>query len=343
MKKRLYHCRGSPFEIGIAMGRALGRRLEANIDRYIQERLLPEAQLDRERWQTGSLPWLESLPSRFLEEFKGLSQGSGLPLQRLAEWVFLEVLLDSQCSGVICLLDGHAWVARNNDTFAPDMWGYATIREVSGRIPAISFCLEGDVFTPSGVNHEQLWLHYNYLPATDAPDPAKPHLPAYAFVVEALETCRSLQDVEGLLASLQREGGMLLFAVDGKAEQFALYECNCTSARKLHASDSWLVGTNHRQSHSPGFPSADLDSLNTYRRYERLEQLVHELYQQELAQPVHTSLIQILADDGVEKRRGDIQTAYSNVACPGRKEIWYTFGGCPSASHGDWQRLEWPW
>jgi hypothetical protein len=54
-------------------------------------------------------------------------------------------------------------------------------------------------------------------------------------------------------------------------------------------------------------------------------------------------LIAMLADEGIESRSGEVQTAYSNVACPATGEMWYTFGGYPSASQGDWRRLEWPW
>jgi hypothetical protein len=54
-------------------------------------------------------------------------------------------------------------------------------------------------------------------------------------------------------------------------------------------------------------------------------------------------LIQILADDEIERREKDIITVYSNVACPNTGEIWYTFGGYPAASKGNWQRLDWPW
>jgi hypothetical protein len=79
--------------------------------------------------------------------------------------------------GRIVTAGGYAWVARNNDTYAPGMWGYATIREVTGRIPTICFGLEGDVFTPSGVNGEKLWLHYNWLPVWDVLEAGERHLP----------------------------------------------------------------------------------------------------------------------------------------------------------------------
>jgi len=348
---RIRHLKGTPFEIGYAMGRSLGPRLDANIARYVRQRVSGGTPFDPALWRSGALPWLRTLPARFQDEFEGLAQGANLPLQRLAEWAYLEVLLSGRCSGAIIALADQVWVARNNDSFAPDMWGYVTIREVSGRIPAISFGLEGDVFTPTGINQEQLWLHYNYLPAWDAPVADRPHLPCYALMVEALETCRTLQDLERLLARVQRDDGMLLFAVEGRTNTYALYECTCTGFYKLAPARGWLVGTNHYRVHPAAPPLTSSGPLSTTRRYDRMELLLTGLVtglvtrlvaQGPQASPVQ-ELIRILADDAIEARSGPLQTVYSNVACPHTHEIWYTLGGYPAASRGNWQPLEWPW
>ncbi|HVP22046.1 MAG TPA: C45 family autoproteolytic acyltransferase/hydrolase [Anaerolineaceae bacterium] len=340
-KDRIYHLEGSPFAIGYRMGQLLGSKLEANIDRYVRERVTQDISFDIEKWRLGALPWLLNLPERFLSELNGLAQGADLSLQRLAEWAYLEAFLSGQCSGAILTIDQQVWVARNNDIFVPDMWGYVTIREVTGRVPTISFGLEGDVFTPTGINQEKLWLHYNYVPAVDAPDERHTFLPCYAFMVEALETCRTLADLESLLTSLHRDDGMLLFAVDGKDNAFAVYECGRADFYKRQAAIGWVVGTNHYCIY-PNAPSIS-GSTSTMSRYQRIEALVKSFdTQSEKATPVK-GLIQVLADDGVEVRNGDIITSYANVACPGMQEIWYTFGRYPAASCGNWQKLEWPW
>jgi hypothetical protein len=341
-RERIYHLKGSPFEIGSAMGRALGPKMEANIERYIRERTA-HAPFDADRWRLGAIPWLRNLPPRFREEFEGLAQGSGLPLERIAAWAYLEVILSSGCSGAIVMLDGQAWVARNNDIFVPGMWGYATIREVTGRIPAISFGLEGDVFTPTGMNREKLWLHYNYLPVWDALGEERSYLPCYAFMVEALETCRNLKDVEALLLRIPRDEGMLLFAVDGKDNTFALYECTCSDFYKREATQGWLVGTNHYCVHPKAPAPGGSGPRSTVRRYDRLVQLVEGLITQRSPGSPVDDFIRILSDEGVEARDGEIVTAYSNVACPATQEIWFTFGGYPSASQGNWQKLAGPW
>ena len=118
---RVRHLSGSPFEIGCAAGQSLGPRLEANIERYIRERAPTDGALDAARWQAGALPWLRSLPPRFLEEFEGLAQGAMLPMQWLAEWAYLDTFLSAGCTGAILTIAGRAWVARNNDFCVPDL------------------------------------------------------------------------------------------------------------------------------------------------------------------------------------------------------------------------------
>jgi hypothetical protein len=340
---RVYRLQGTPFEIGHAMGRALGARLAANIRRYVRARTPAGVPFDAARWRSGALPWLRSLPARFQAEFEGLAQGAKIPLQRIAEWVYLEVALAGQCSGAVVGLEDHLWVARNNDSFAPGLWGYVTIRDVVGRIPTASFGLEGDIFTATGINRERLWLHYNYLPVRDAPVAGKPHLPGYALMVEALETCRTLRDVEALLDRVQRDGGMLLFAVEGRTDTCALYECTCTEVYKRELTGGWIVGTNH-YSANPRAPSAGAPaSSSTVRRYARMEALIGALASQEGKVAPVPALVEALADGGVEAREGETVTVYANVTCPATGTLWYTFGGCPAASGGNWQQLPWPW
>jgi hypothetical protein len=337
---RIARYRGSPKEIGFAAGRQLGPRLERNLEYYLNQR---QAALDMERLRSGALGWVQSLPRRFRDELEGMAEGAGLSIQRVAEWAYTEECEPGQCSGLICMHEGHAWVARNNDTYVPKLWGYVTIREVDGRIPWISFSMEGDVFTPTGVNQEQLWLHYNFLTVPDKPRQDRLHLPGYAFLVEALETCRTIADVERLLGEMDRDGGMLLFVLDGKSEQFTLFECTCTNHYRRDPQEDWIVGTNHYCQIPDPDMSENAAPLSTLNRFKRMEELFLAQNRSDMPLRLPEDLIRILADDRIERRGQDFSTVYANVACPGKKTIWYTFGGFPAASQGNWQRLEWPW
>ncbi len=341
---RIQAQKGTPYAIGYAIGRQLGAKLEQNIARYLREFGDASAKfvIDWARLHTAALSWLQSLPQRFQDEFAGLAAGSAIPLQRLAEWFFIEQCATLQCSSVLCLVNGQVWVARNNDTIAPGMWGYVSIREVTGRIPTITFGREGDVFAPTGINQERLWLHYHYLPAVDTLQSDQPHLPPYVVMIEALETCRSLQELEVLLGQIQRSDGMLLFAVDGRTNDLAIFECGHRVHYKREPVDGILVGTNHYCTcPDPDGPLAETP-LSTLGRFRRLEQLVEPLRTQ-TAPTLPDTLIQVLADDAIERRDATFATAYANVACPQSGDLWYTFGGYPAASQGNWQRLDWPW
>jgi hypothetical protein len=337
---RIQHFKGNPREAGFAAGRSLGEKLEHTLSHYIAG---VESSSDMSKLHAGALPWLRGLPKRFQDEFEGMAEGAGIPLQRLVEWAFIEECEIKQCSGAVCLFEDHAWVARNNDTYVPELWGYATIREIDGRIPTLNFTMEGDIFTPTGVNQEKLWLHYNFLPVWDSPRPGRPHVPAYVFLTEALELCRTIQDVEAFLDETDRDGGMLLFAVDGKTEEFALFDCLCSQHFRRETSGGWIVGTNHYCTCEDITLGADWTSESTVKRFNRVESLIQALYARQAPPNLPDDLIRILADDEVERREQKLVTAYANVACPNTGELWYTFGGYPAASQGNWQKMAWPW
>jgi hypothetical protein len=292
----------------------------------------------------GALPWLRALPERFQQEFEGIAEGAGIPLQRLAEWDYIEECGAKQCSGAMLRTGGRTWVARNNDFHSPELWGYVTIRDLEGRIPTLSFSLEGGVFTPTGINKQRLWLHYNYLPVWDKPAPGKPHLPPYVFLTEALERCESIRQVEAMLNEVDRTGGMLLFALDGKTDEFALFECRCSSYDRVQTTGGPIVATNHACARGDfPFQSADREPFGTLSRYEKMTRLVDAFSPAGPNQDVSAGLIRILADDEIERRDDAMATVYANVACPSSGEIWYTFGGHPAASRGNWRKIDWPW
>lgn len=337
---RIQHFKGSAHEIGLTAGRIIGERLEHNICRYIS--FLGNS-IDMERLRAGATPWLRRLPQRFQEELEGLAAGAGIPLQRVAEWTYADECAARQCSGVICRTENRVWVARNNDLYLPELWGYAAVKEIEGRIPTIYFSMEGDVFTPTGINKDRLWLHYNYLPKLDKPTPDKPQVPPHVFLTEALELCHTIGDVERMFNEMDRNGSMLLFAVDGKTDEFALFECTCFRHCRVEPSDGWIAGTNHYRK----FKDAELENsaapASTLTRLSRVEGMMRSLCEVKKPIDLPADLIGILADDEVERRAKDFVTVYSNVVCPGSGEIWYTFGGYPAASKGNWQRLDWPW
>jgi len=336
IRDRILHLKGNPREIGIVRGRLLGKRLEENINHYILD--LPEhpQALDRVRLKSEALPTLRRLPSRFREELEGLAEGAGVPLQRIAEWITVEECVHDGCSGFTTVVNKHAWVGRNNDSRVPDAWGYVTIRDINSRIPTVGFGMEGDVFTVTGINKEQLWIHANALPNSDTPRTNRAHFPGYVILTEALETCATIRDVETLLGSVDRDEGVMLFVTDGKTNESAILECSCREYIRREPVGDRLIGTNH----SLSTELADISDSSALRFY-RLTELLSRTSWEEISTP--RDLMTILADDKVEQRNGKYVTVEAAVACPAQKSIWYTLGGYPAASCGNWTRIEWPW
>ena len=336
---RICRLKGTPREIGFNHGRALKDVFEEYIHLYVDAGLQRLNLIDVEKLRRGALPWLGKLPLRFQEEIEGMSDGSGVPLERLAQWWFSESCFLKNCSAFVCEIDGKAWVGRNNDAWLPDLWGYTIIREVEGRLPTMTFGLQGDVFTTTGVNKEKLWLHANALPTSDAPAPEKPYLDFYVFIPEALETCRTISDVENLLNTVDRIGGMNLFVVDGKTNEFVVFECACSSYARRDPLHGRIVATNYSCSTSKRI-SGKAPSTSEHR-FDRIETLL----EREFPSHLPDDLIRILADTDVEQRReaDNFWTVYANVACPNLGLTWFAYGGTPAASQGIWHKIDWPW
>ena len=336
IRKRIIHLKGNPREIGIISGRLLGKRLEENINHYLLHRPEHPEALDQLRLQSEALPTLRRLPIRFQEELEGLAEGASIPLQRIAEWITVEQFVHDGCSGFISLINKHAWVGRNNDFRVPDAWGYVIIREVNNRIPTIGFGMEGDLFTATGINQEQLWIHSQFLPDGGTPRTNRAHFPGHVILTEALETCSTIHDVETLLGSVDRDEGVMLFVVDGKTDESAILECACREHSKREPVRGTLIGTNH----CPSMKPMDI-SDSSLLRFCRLTELISRDSREEIGTP--GGLISVLADDEVEQRHGKYVTVEAAVACPAQKSVWYTLGGYPAASCGNWKRIEWPW
>lgn len=338
---RIHHYKGTAKEVGYAFGQALGERMAKNIDSFIKNAGL-HGDIDFAKLKNESLSWMQSLPLRYQEEFEGMALGSGVSLQRLAEWSFVSNCFKTGCSSFVLLKDQNAWIGRNNDFWQMDLWGYVNIREITGRIPSMIFGTEAELFSGTGINKEKLWLHYNYLPVKDAPNTNYPTFQPYVLLVEMLETCSNLSEVESAISTTHRDGGMMLFAVDGKSNEVSIYECNCSEFRQRKMTTNFFIGTNHYLT-DLGTHFKYEDSANSKKRYNRLKKLLEELSHTNDNPNFTNMLIEILKDSDVEAKEKNYGTVYANVVCPAGKYLKYTFGGFPAASTGNWQNIDWPW
>jgi hypothetical protein len=94
---------------------------------------------------------------------------------------------------------------------------------------------------------------------------------------------------------------MLFFAVDGKRNEFALFECLCSKYYKREPSNGWIVGTNHFcVCEDLTLGDADKEPLGTLSRFSRMENLMQSLSASQTSPNLPIDLIRILADDHIE-------------------------------------------
>jgi len=155
-------------------------------------------------------------------------------------------------------------------------------------------------------------------------------------LTDMLKTCSSIKDVEARLGETDRDEGMILFVVDGRRDEFAVFECSSRRHVRRQSAQPWMVATNHACALEAPKPVGD--SLTCH---ERMEEAANQLYQAATQPRLPTDLISMLADERVGQRGASLSTVYAAVACPTGGRVWFTFGGCPAASKGHWQEIDW--
>jgi hypothetical protein len=337
--------RGSPSEIGRAQGIHLRPVLAARYEEYLR-RFTATGLLDIERVRRDALAWHDALPARYREETAAIAEGAGVSLETMAECQFASYAVTGDpvraCTTIVTSIEGRTWIAHNNDWFdcGSRAWAAAVVREIPGRRSTLIFGLEGDVCGVVGVNEDRLWIQLNGFPAHDAPRTGLPFMPSPFLAREALETCGSLDDLERLLRGCDRTDGMAFYAVDGKTEEFAVFECTRTVVVRRDSTAGSVLASCTRDLELRVLRDGRraIIGTNLHRRMDRLRRLWAHV--ELTAMPA--DLIAMLADSQIEDVGEDSGTLYSNVACPSLGLGWFAAGEVPAPSRSEWRSIAWP-
>jgi len=329
---KVQYFEGNSYQIGYSIGCSVKDSLRDNISKIIKTAEKVYA-VDLSQIKTDASLWLEKLPEPYQIEASGLADGSGCSMDLIMQWMFFDKFLDGGCTSFIIRNNGNIWVGRNNDYIAPKMWSYVNIISKENMIPVMLFGMGGDLFSGTGYNKEKLWLHYNWLPVWDKPD--RKAYPPYVFLRLALESCRNLNELESMLKRIPRDGGMNLFAVDGKDNSCAVYECLCGSFIKRKINHNYGVGANHFNV-TPVPAGFNHNFSNSHKRQKAAEDALCGM-----TDFTAKDLIDILADPDIEQDNGLYGTVYSNIACPAADEIYYACDDFPAASKSRWESISW--
>ncbi|NLW02206.1 MAG: hypothetical protein GX027_02940 [Clostridiaceae bacterium] len=325
--------RGNGCEIGLYMGKQVRGRFRSIIEDFLKA-VDRAYRLDFGMLENEALALLSRLPEEYQLEVESLAYGSAVKLERIAQWIYCDRFVSDGCSSFIACRDGTVWVGRNFDHAGPCHWRNINVIEKEGRIPVVIFGQEGALFSHTGFNPRKLWLHYNHLPAWDMPGSDEKSIPPFVFTRMALENCGSIGDVEKLLQATVRDGGMNLFAVDGKNNTYAVYECTCKGFVKRQSGKAYIAGANHYVATAVprGFKNGDPSSGS------RLKCMDSLLAGMRIEDP-RRDYIGILSHPDVEQNLGAFGTVYANLACPSKALYYYACNGFPAASKAEFEEV----
>jgi hypothetical protein len=312
------------------------------------KRLSPDAM------RAQAMSWLSDLPEHIQLEIDGMARGSNRPLAEITELLYADIATPGDplvpegpmCSALVTRLGGSSWVARNTDWYPPLLLRgcEAVVHNTPGRIPTLALGIRGDIDVDTGANAEGLWLHAHTMHAKQLPRTDKPRISWLFWLREALETCANLDDLEAMLARVERDRGIILVALDSRSGDAAAYECTINNHTRIDPAGNHLLATNHPADRHPTDPDrlARSQPSSTTARLQALRDIcaAHP--------PEHApdDLIDTLATDSVEMRTPPVlRTIYSTVASPKTGECWFASGtpeGKPAASTGQWLKVPWP-
>lgn len=315
---------------------------------YRLKRLTPDAM------RAQSQHWLAELPHHIQIEIDAMAAGAARPTAELADLLYADIAIPGDtgapdgpmCSAMVTQLHGASWVARNTDWYPPLLLRgcEAVVHNTPNRIPVIALGIRGDIDVDTGANAEGLWIHAHTMHAKQLPPSGKPRISWLFWLREALETCASLDDLEAMLTSVERDRGIILVALDSTSGDAAVFECGVDTHTRIEPDGPHLLATNHPAARHPTDPQrlARSQPSSTTARLQGLK----DICQHHPPEVGPDDLIDTLASDTVEMRSPPtLRTIYSAVAAPAKRECWFASGtpdGSPAASTGEWLRVPWP-
>ena len=84
-----------PYSAGVRLGESLGRSFGAYLENYLATRILATKNCAKLS-ETHAVAWINALPQHICDRFRGLSEGSGIPFERIAYWGYQEMALSQQ-------------------------------------------------------------------------------------------------------------------------------------------------------------------------------------------------------------------------------------------------------
>ncbi|KPK74469.1 MAG: hypothetical protein AMJ89_06235 [candidate division Zixibacteria bacterium SM23_73] len=215
------HLEGGPYEVGLQYGVLLKDGVR-EVNDYKKE-LMAESQ----RW----LPWYmkifakifggfylsrkvgslkKRVPQCYLDELRGISDGSGVPLEDILSTAFLFEMGGGGCSSFILKDDQRIVHARNFDLDIEFLAKHPVIIDynVKDKLRYISVNCVGVPFILTGINEEGLSYSVNLVEASEPYDGKDFNL--FLELNRIIESCKNLDEVDSVLKDIRLRSGWTL-------------------------------------------------------------------------------------------------------------------------------------
>ncbi|MBI5368894.1 MAG: hypothetical protein HZA54_17800 [Planctomycetes bacterium] len=244
---RVVHVAGTPREMGVALGRALGPEIDLLYRRYLC--LFVPLPSERAALTAQARSMLKYIPEDYREEMEGLAAGSGLAFdQILFANCFLDLKRAPLCSTFTAAgpatADGGLIFGRNLDF--PSLGvahehSLVTVYRPTGKKPFLTLGWPGFVGALSGMNADGLALAVmNVFLEEETPEGT----PYTLLFRQILETCSTTDEAIALMRAARRTVGNNLMVCDPRPSS-ALIEFSAVKCDVRRPVDDLLYATNH--------------------------------------------------------------------------------------------------
>jgi isopenicillin-N N-acyltransferase-like protein len=268
---------GSPRERGRQQGERAREQILSAVTRYRE--ILPQA--IQMTWEKGLrearkfLPYGEAAFPDFVEELRGIAEGSGVPFEQVWMLNCYEGLVESrhQLWGCTCIAvrddqtaDGHVLLAHNEDWISVDRDNVYLIRAKPDDGPSFLGITYGPLLVNIGLNAEGIGVTINSVYPTDG-GVGVPRILCSRAVLNA----RTIGEAICACVPKLRAGGYSYLLGDPNGELYGV-ETSATIHNIQYGEKGWLVHTNHYLSpkmqalEEPGIYASSHVRLNRARR-----------------------------------------------------------------------------
>jgi len=344
--RKVLAVKGTPYQMGYQHGRLLGKETTEDVRAFVHEWAVGKAGLSVPELRRIFDSLRPFIPKQYMEEMRGLSEGSGVPLNEIHLLHALPTRF--HCTGAAAFgkatADGRLYHTRSLD-YSLDIGDRRTIQDnaivlvyqpAEGKAHAV-LSWAGFIGCVSGMNAEGISIGEM---GNACRDESYSGMPMIFMLREALRTCTTLDEVMGFVGKSPRTCGFTFIVGDGKVP----------SARALEVSHSRMaVGLpgDEKSSPPPHFAIPSVVRRGNHFVDKEMAALQREIYDPKLSSPANWLGYSVMSDfvlenygrlDGIKmiellrKYPPEHPCLHQAVFSPSTLEFWVSDAVNPSAA-----------